>query len=48
MRLSLFSTVIPKPPPVRAGFVPILSLGGPCGGWATHTANLFPIHIIYI
>ena len=38
----------PKPPPVCAGFVPILALGGPCGGWATHTANSFPIHIIYI
>ena len=34
MRWSLFSTVIPKPPPVRAGFVPILARGGPCRGWA--------------
>ena len=46
--MSLFSTVIPKPPPVCAGFVPILALGGPCGGWATHTPNSFPIHIICI
>ena len=32
MRWSLFSTVIPKPPPVRAGFVPILATRWPLWG----------------
>ena len=31
--VSLFDCQ-PKPPPVCAGFVPILARGGPCGGWA--------------
>ena len=45
--VSLFDCQ-PNPPPVCAGFVPILASGGPCGGWATHTPNSVPIHIICI
>ena len=48
MRLSLFSTVIPNPPPVRAGFVPILArrrhlwgVGGPqCAEFSLYTYHI--------
>ena len=45
--VSLFDCQ-PNPAGGLRRFAPILALGGPCGGWATHTPNSFPIHIIYI